>query len=270
MATTPRTTLRPLLFLVLFLCLTVAAVHAQLQIPRQSKNPCHATKRTTGDGQETCDGVYVVPKKMCAKCSLKQWDTATGNFFNCRSIFGVTDAGCLEQLKKYAKANPCDTKRGTDVAVLSQPSHPDYNDAVDSTDYFIYSICETCCDCVPMMSKPNEYGQRKRSGTLLKADRGNCPAHARADVCKVWPDVKGVVNKKKNKKNISPLAQPICPRLRAWLEDIKTKGGWYNKPEVEMEEDLHFFLNNLTNTIGCKGKKTWKNCVRLESNQRRL
>lgn len=251
------------------MCLAIAAVHAQMQGPIPSKNPCHA-KRTTGEGQESCDGIYVVPKKMCAKCTFKKWDTETGNFFNCRSIFDITDPGCVKQLKKYAKANRCDKKRGTDIAILSQPSHPDFNDAVERTDYFIYSICETCCDCVPMRSKPNDYGQFKKSGILLKADRGNCPAHARADVCKVWPEVKAVVNKKKDKKKISPLVQPICSGLRAWLADIKPKGGWFKEPEVEMERDLHFFLNNLTNTIGCKNKNTWKNCVRLESNQNRL
>lgn len=177
-------------------------------------------------------------KKLCSNCHLKNWNKETGEFLNCKHIYDVKAPKCVIQMRKYVSKNPCDRKRTKKIEDI------DNADNLDGLDHFLYSICETCCDCVHMGSKPSEHRARKRRGTLFKSDRSNCPAHAAADMCKVWPNVKGIGSKLSEIINLPSNLEPVCPQFHELFADIHEQVGWFNQPEVPISRSLVYFSTN--------------------------
>lgn len=141
-------------------------------------------------------------------------------------------------------------------------------------DYFVYSICEMCCDCVPRKTLPGQFDIRKKNSTLLKADRANCPAHAVADICKVWPNVRAVYTENDyKKKQMAPfwkLARmpKMCTELRNWKKR-QTK-SLYNVDQIGITKKMRSFFDEFLNAANCRDKRLWNSCVALEKSQRRI
>lgn len=257
-------------YLPIYIALLALFIPLSQGVDQPGQHACHSSRETIGEGQEECNGVYVVPRKLCSRCKIKDWDDDNGNYFHCRSIMNVMENGCLDEIGKYVKKNPCDKKRAADYETIKDVTNPGYNLSMEHLDYFTFGLCENCCDCIPNGSQASEYKTRKKLRTLFKEDRGNCPAHARSEICTIWPDVRGIARSKSAAKKIPDSRPPICPQLHEWFNDIQAQGGWKYKAEVSISDDMRIFLSELPQALSCKGKKIWKRCVNLENTQGRL
>lgn len=222
-------------------------------------NPCHPRKGALGRGV-TCEKV-VMPNWLCSACTLRPF-RSNGHFEDCANIYDLDSSSCQNQLKQYARKNKdCDPVRYKQVQ--------DFNNTANrmGLDYFVYSICEQCCDCVPFGAKRSQYKARLESNTLLNAARGNCPAHAFYDICKVWPKVRYV-------SSISDSDNPkwmktICPELTKWIkrpENVK----WLPQSDVVIAPPIKNFFRRFFRVAKCGKRNIWKRCVDLEGAQKRL
>ncbi|PXF42361.1 hypothetical protein BWQ96_07881 [Gracilariopsis chorda] len=239
----------------------VAALLAvwQLAHARSGINPCHDNKAKQGAGV-TCQKV-VFPEGLCRACKLKPFNPNNGQFYDCTSIYNLTDPQCQQELRLYARWQAhCDPVRLRQTADFSNPSN------VRALDYFVYSVCEECCDCVPIGSKTAEYGWRAPTNNLLASKRGNCPAHAYFDICKVLPKIRFSKNINGQDHWDWPM---ICPLLTKWLFS-KNSQNWLKKSYVYMDWRINRFLVWFFWDNRCGNEVTWKNCVNLESAQKRV
>ncbi|CDF36351.1 unnamed protein product [Chondrus crispus] len=137
-------------------------------------------------------------------------------------------------------------------------------------DYFLYSVCEQCCDCIPMGTRRRDYdalasAHSPADPTLWKEDRGNCPAHAQFDVCKVLPNVRYFA-----KPGDPELVAPkICPKLREWQKSPEA-ADWPVNPETNIESDVRRFLNGILVATDCDNKLIWGRCYEMEDKQSNL
>lgn len=219
--------------------------------------PCHNNKQAQGS-QVTCSGV-ILPQDLCSSCKLKTFNTITGAFFNCRSIYNLGDGQCQASLIRYADLNSCDPVRNAQVKDFNNPNNR------EGLDYFIYSVCEQCCDCVPHGATPGDFDYLKNQSRLLRARRGNCPAHAWYDVCTVLPKVRYF----KGEDGPDYLGfEEACPQLKYWFEN--ESDGWLQKGWVPMSDGVQNFLENMYSAASCTNKETWQRCTALEDAQNRL
>lgn len=226
-----------------------------------SRNPCHKNRRTQGD-KVTCEAI-VLPPSLCKVCKLRP-RAKGGNFQDCQNIYDTDDPICRKALKRYAQLNKCDFQRNQQVKDFSK------KDNVIALDYFIYSICEECCDCIPRGANPGEYAQRRKAGTLMKVDRANCPAHARFDVCKVWPNVRHIRWPWQTvPANLDGTWPKICPIIADW-KDSPDGQNLYNKNEVNQPASMTTFLTQYVTIAKCRSKALWNECAALEKSQNRI
>lgn len=230
-----------------------------LSIASALKNPCHPNKSQQGKGV-TCD-VITLPASLCKSCRLRPYNP-NGNFFDCANIYNLDTPQCEAALNSYVKLNPCDEKRKELMNNFASDANK------KSLDYFVYSVCEECCDCVRMGTVEGQYAVRKMKKTLLKATRGNCPAHAFYDICKVWPNVKYL--KRPNQKTPDLSKWPkMCPMAKQW-RDSPSGQNWYNKETVKVSYNFRKFLWRFMSVAGCASQQLWNECVKLETAQNRL
>lgn len=236
----------------------VLAVSLLAGLACAGQNPCHSDKAAQGKGV-TC-GKVVLPRGLCKACKLKPF-LPNGNFENCKSIYDLDNNKCRKQLKQYARLNKkCDPVRAKQVKDF------DKNANKEGLDYFVYSVCEECCDCIPRGAKIEEYNRRLAIGTLFKPNRGNCPAHAWYDICKIWPKVKYVSLPGWKKPKDLP---EICPILTSWLNS-PASSQWLLQSRVDIAESIKGFLGRFLIAAKCRNKKLWESCHKLESAQNRL
>lgn len=223
------------------------------------RNPCHDNKSGQGAGV-TCEKV-IIPKNLCKKCTLNPFNNLNGNFLDCRSIYDLENAGCRAEIRKYADLNKdCDPVRVEQVKAFSPTD-------VMGLDYFIYSICEECCDCIPRGTDPTDYVNLKAQNRLFIPNRGNCPAHAWFDICKIWPKVRFVSRENwRDPKGDNPI---ICPVLTTWIRGPDAT-NWLQQDMVTQPQSVTKFLNRFLRVAKCKNRKGWEACARLEKAQDRI
>lgn len=238
--------------------LTLAAV-LSLASSKSGKNPCHPNRRVESLGVP-CEGIYL-PPGMCDNCELSAYDSR-GNFNDCQAIYKIGEPACRSQIERYSELNPCDTVRKKQLEDFDDP------DNRKALDYFVYSVCEECCDCIPRGARSSQYEERKRARprTLTSLVRGNCPAHAHYDICRVWPEIRHVTRPGGTLRLGRPKA---CPKIREWFFSPASK-GWAGQDNTEISRDVRNFLGNFNSVARCRRKSTWQRCTDLEVAQRRI
>lgn len=238
--------------------LTFAAVLA-LASAISGKNPCHPNRRVELLGVP-CEGIYL-PPSMCDKCQLSEYDSR-GNFNDCQAIYKIGEPECKAQIELYSELNPCDTVR------KAQLEDFDSADKRTALDYFVYSVCEECCDCIPRGARSGQYDDRRRARpkTLTSLVRGNCPAHAHFDICRIWPEIRHVTRPGGRLRLSRPKA---CPKIREWFFS-PASDGWAGQDNTDISRDVKRFLSNFNSVARCRRRNTWKRCTDLEAAQRRI
>lgn len=232
-----------------------------LALSAASRNPCHSNRRTQGD-KVTCEAI-VLPPALCKVCKLRP-RANRGNFQDCQNIYDLSDPKCRSWLRRYANLNKCDFQRNQHVKDFSNKQN------VIALDYFIYSVCEECCDCIPRGAKPGEFEKRKKAGTLMKVNRANCPAHARYDVCKVWPKVRHIRWPwQKVPANLANGWPKICPIIVKWKNSPDGQ-KLYNKDQINQPPSMTKFLTQYVKIAKCSDKAVWNECSVLEKSQNRI
>lgn len=209
----------------------------------------------------------VLPFKFCGECPLLPFDSE-GNFEQGgQQIYDINHPPCRKAIENYARLNPCDQVR------QQQVNDWDGNRGRNQIrlGVFMYSVCETCCDCIPIGSSQDEYMERKQrrgfgNNALLDLDRGNCPAHAVYDICKVWPKIRTIL---RPGQSPDPSFPEICPYLFGWLRSPSSK-SWLRNPDAQMNGRVRNFLRQLNISARCRQKFTWMQCLDLESAQGRV
>lgn len=238
--------------------LTLLSLISLLSLTYGMKNPCHPYKNQQGKNVG-CE-VISIPPSLCQSCRLRPF-AANGNFNDCSNIYNLDTQTCRDSLVEYAALNPCDTVRNNLVQNLNSGAN------IKSLDYFVYSVCEECCDCVPMGASVGQYMTRLAAGTLYKSNRGNCPAHAYYDICKVWPQVRYVKKPGEVTPDLSSWPK-MCPESKIW-RDTPSGQNWYNKAEVSVQPPFAQFLERFVES-SCGGADVWNDCTKLEAAQNRL
>ncbi|CDF36374.1 unnamed protein product [Chondrus crispus] len=179
-------------------------------------------------------------------------------------IYDTSNPQCRQALRRYASLNPCDVQRNRHVRDFSNSQN------LIALDYFIYSVCEQCCDCIPRGTKPGEFAKRKAAGTLIKVDRANCPAHARYDVCKVWPNIRHLRSPwERLPRDLNTLWPKICPIIFKWA-DSPDGQNLYNKDQINQPASMTQFLTRYVKVAFCSKKAFWNECTALEKSQLRI
>ncbi|CAN8076399.1 unnamed protein product [Agarophyton chilense] len=199
-----------------------------------------------------------MPAGMCSACALRNV-TPKGDFKNCKSIYNLDSAQCKSKLQEYAQKNQCDTKRKSQVNEWSAASK-------QKLDYFVYAVCEQCCDCIPKGATAAQYGSRKNQKKLFHPERGNCPAHAFYDICKVLPNIKYMALGNAPFKGGWGHA---CGHLRKWFNSPAAT-NWLSNHNAKMIFNIKQFLGNVNVANQCGSKAVWTRCVDMEKKQRRI
>lgn len=224
---------------------------------QRSRNPCHDGRSVESLGTD-CEYI-TMPPELCRDCRLAGFDS--GGYFNdCSAIYNLRDDRCRKALELYAKLNPCDTIRRAQIKTYNKP------ESRVALDYFTYSICEECCDCIPRGAKPDQFRARLLNKTLISFRRGNCPAHAHYDVCRVWPEVRYITTPGRPLRKGLP---KICPIIRDWFFSDASK-DWYKNDNTQMDPRIMRFLRIYARSARCYNKQTWLMCHGLESRQNRV
>ena len=225
----------------------------------QGKYPCHGEKDILG--AHSCSGV-TLPYRLCSACSLKPV-APNGDFVQCNNIYALDNQQCKTELERYVEMNPCDDKRKDQLMGWSSWD-------IQNLDYFVYSVCEHCCDCIPKGTKEWQFESLSQSHTdeipsLYKPDRGNCPAHAFYDICKLYPNVKYMRTPWGPKHEDWPEA---CPILDQWFYS-GASSNWANSV-TSLNFEAKRFLNNVNVANQCKNEEVWKSCRNMEAAQGRV
>ncbi|PXF46231.1 Protein qua-1 [Gracilariopsis chorda] len=238
--------------------LCVSLFHA---LHAKSFFPCHSTKASVHNDVK-CTSVKL-PPRLCGLCPLRP-TLQDGSFDVCDRIYDTTSPACMSAMRTYVNDNECDARRREALDRLEKNGD---EDARSEIDYFLYSVCEQCCDCVPMGVKQGDFAQLSKahsasSPTLWSATRGNCPAHARYDVCKVLPSIATFTADKSKTK-------PICPSLNKWINTPAAE-DWQTNPEVTLAADIEQFLNGMLVATHCGDAQIWNSCQQMEFKQHHL
>lgn len=222
------------------------------------RNPCHPNRNVETLGAFGCE-VFTLPRGMCRSCDFRGFDSR-GNLDDCSAIYNIDARPCKRQIGEYVRLNPCDTIRARQWRDFDNPANK------MALDYFIYSICEECCDCIPNMSTADQFGARFNSNTLISLNRGNCPAHAHFDICRIWPDVTTVTIDGVAPRQGLP---KICPQIRSWIESPAGR-DWPNNDNADINFRITRFLRIFNRFARCRNRVTWRRCIGLERSQGRI
>lgn len=96
--------------------------------------------------------------------------------------------------------------------------------------------------------------------------RGNCPAHAHFDVCRVWPNVRDVAPEGRPFVRDRPL---ICPLIRKWFFSPNSV-DWPTNDDTRISKSIHQYLRAHVEAAGCRRKGLWQMCAGLETAQGRV
>lgn len=229
--------------------------------PRMSRNPCHAGRNARLLGAFDCEGI-VLPKRMCARCNIGDYSLTTGIFNDCTNMYRTMEPSCVNELQEYVRLNPCDDVRARQVANMDNPRN------AEALDYFIYSVCEECCDCIPRGSREDQFLERRDQGVnaLTSVFRGNCPAHAHFDICRIWPEIRYITVEG---GPTFPQYPKICPIISDWFFSPASE-DWPNNDNTEIARPIQRFLRQYNRFTRCRRRSTWESCTLLETAQRRI
>lgn len=237
--------------------LIAAILSLLISLTQAGKNPCHRDRNENTLGTD-CE-VITMPWDLCAKCRLRGYDK-NGNLNQCDSIYKLEEEECKAEIGKYVNLNPCDEKRAQQFANYNDHRNREY------LDYFVYSICEECCDCIPQGAEIADYNWRSQQYKLISLSRGNCPAHAHYDVCRVWPQIRTMKLPGEATQQNMPLA---CPLIRKWFYSPLSK-NWSSNQNTVMDWRIRVFLRMFNRVARCRRKETWQMCAGLEIAQNRI
>lgn len=204
-----------------------------------------------------------IPPNLCKKCHLRPHGP-DGTFFTSykKDIIDIDTPECQAEISTYIDLNPCDELRAKYFASFNKSKF-----AYERVAQFMYSVCEQCCDMVTVGSKPSEYWMRKKEGTLYEYRRGNSPAHLHFDICKMYPSLTRFTRPWWGVKEGLP---EICPITAEWMASNYSK-GWSGQAVAEGIPDVLIkSFGAMANMFGCKNRRVWQDCVRLESAQGRI
>ena len=153
------------------------------------------------------------------------------------------------------------------VATLEKS--PNDGSARNVADYFLYAVCEQCCDCVPMGSNDKLYDQYLADGTLMDPYRGNCPAHAFYDICKVFPVVEAITPIGAAMPSDTVPACGAGSELDKWFNSPASR-GWESNPKTTLSAPLKRFFDGMLDAAACTDRKQWLACHDLEERQKKL
>lgn len=223
-----------------------------------SKFPCPGPKFKMGQGV-SCTEVKL-PPNLCNSCPLRA-PNGNGQFKDCSDIYNTNAGGCLGAMQKYVDANPCDPVRKEALAKLK--GNPNNDDARITIDYFLYSVCEQCCDCIPIgAAKGADLGK-------WVTYRGNCPAHAFYDICKVAPKFTHFVKIGQGTPGKFKNAPSACNMLNGWAKS-PFFFNWLKNPKTTLTPKLSDSLASVLEATSCSSKPIWDKCFALESKQNNL
>lgn len=222
-----------------------------------SNFPCPGPKAPHAKGV-SCQ-VIKLPPNLCASCPLKA-PLQNGQFKDCAAIYDTKKGSCLPAMRQYAKANPCDPVRNQ--AIKDIDAGKNLNKAYGFLDYFLYSVCEQCCDCIPIGA----------SGANLGAwftTRGNCPAHAYYDICKVAPKFKYFIKTGQSAPGNLGSLPFACNELNKWANSPNFN-NWLRNPKTSISNPLSNALGSVLHATSCSSQSIWNKCFNLESKQNNL
>lgn len=211
--------------------------------------------------ESNCTNIRL-PPKLCSACSMRDFDE-NGVFqtdFK-KDIFDYSSRECQKALRQYVKQNPCDEYHAKHFRRLQSSAFSQRRTAI-----FLYAVCETCCDCIPVGSREEDYEFRKKNKMLLDPYRGNCAAHFWYDTCKIWPKVENILSPREAmSKN-----KAVCPELKSWIHSSFSKGWLHNSHASGLSQNTIRVLSQILDRARCKQTKVWSRCARLEYAQKRV
>lgn len=214
--------------------------------------------------RSSCTNIRI-PRNMCTACKLKPF-TVEGNKVdfhgqNRFDIYDLSTPGCQRHLRSYAAMNPCDEPR---VRALNRLNNTFEQQAMV---YFMYSVCETCCDCIPIGARVDQYDERKANGTLINIFRGNCAAHFRYDTCAIWPQASHITGPF---GKIFDDRRGWCPDFLEWQASENSR-GWIKNNNVDgVTNDMRRGMRQITRKARCAERTQWSNCIGMELAQGRV
>lgn len=239
---------------ILFILLSFLSTHIDAE---RSRNPCHPGRSSSVLGSN-CEYIRL-PYALCNNCKLNGYDSS-GYFNRCDAIYNINNPKCKFGIRRYVQLNPCDTIRKKQLQSFNS------RDSQFALDYFVYSICEECCDCIPDGSRKEQFLSRLKGNKLISYVRGNCPAHAHYDVCRVWPKVRDVARPGQPFIRNRP---QICPIILQWFRSPNSR-NWSGNNNTKFSKSILEFLQRLVKAARCESKGTWQMCVGLEKAQSRV
>lgn len=206
-----------------------------------------------------------IPWNLCVSCKLKPF-TGTGNGVsfggvNRFDIYDLSTPECQSMIRRYVEYNPCDQTRAKALQNLGTM------ESNLTLIYFMYSVCETCCDCIPIGAREDEYEERKAKGTLINIRRGNCAAHFRYDTCLVWNNAEQITGLKGRQWNNTA---PWCQDFIDWQNSPNAQGWLRNDDVSGLTFLMRRAMKQLTRAARCNEEGQWKSCVRYEGAQGRV
>lgn len=232
-------------FGIMFRCIMIVVIFVLLcgshaAEPRERYNAC------------SCTNVRI-PPLLCSKCRLRPLDSPEKAAYK-KDIIDFEKPGCLAEIEKYVRINPCDTTRAKFLAGYKNGDRFSYERIAQ----LMYTVCEQCCDMIPIGSKVKEFWKRRNAGTLHTDTRGNGVAHYYYDICKLFPNATRFI--RPNWKDIDNLAS-LCTAATNWMESDLSKNWPKNANAKGIPQYLRNALKMMANTLGCRGKQTWQDCV---------
>lgn len=210
-----------------------------------------------------------LPWNLCTVCKLKPFDGKGSNLnfggINRFDIYDLSTPRCMAMMQRYVKFNPCDTLRAKALANIDKLW------GYKTMTYFMYSICETCCDCIPIGSREDEYEERSRNGKLIHVDRGNCAAHFYYDTCRIWPNARQITGLygKVFKHSDHPRFQ-WCSDFKRWQFSPNARGWLRNNNVKGLTQNMRRAMRYMSIYGRCREKTQWQNCVKMERAQFRV
>lgn len=212
-----------------------------------------------------CNEIHI-PAMLCTTCRMRTFKvTPKGPDFNRKSeydIYDLTTPSCMAKLYKYIQINPCDYKRSQAVHDLMKSKR--VRESRDTLSYFMYSICETCCDCISIGARVEQYESRKARNNLINTRRGNCAAHFAVDVCNIWPEVNHIVGGPASSIWPGNGKWKYCKEFRDWWGSPRASGWEGANNQGGTSPRMQRALKQITKSNYCEEKRQWMDCVRFE------
>lgn len=213
---------------------------------------CHNKKHPA----EGCSSLKI-PVGLCGRCHLGKLNH-DGSFEQCDEAFDIDD-DCVDALNEYVNLNECDWQRREALDFFT--SDPSVVWAQHKLDFFLYAICEEGCDCIPQSGADINQPE-------YDVHRGNCPAHAYYDICKLFPNIK-LIHLMGTENDTGGLPD-ACPLLKDWLNS-PASNNWLQNPDVELTGELEYFLERLSDaTEVATDPVVWEYCFDVESKAGRI